>query len=202
MARLRFKTTVPPRGWFFIQQETRLRITGESLDDLAAKVVEHRRYKNLPRATKAEASLDIERQTCSRLGKRECSPEGMEDEWVPVNDVPLISLPAIIGFSRAALEWIASGRELVEKAEAERRAEICKGCPLNNALTGCKCSIFYKMVDKSVPFERRDPGLGICGACQCSLIAKVNLPMNVIEASNGGREIAWPAHCWQYRAKE
>ncbi len=195
MARMRFANTVPPRGWFFIQLETKLRITGESLGDLAAKVVSHRAYKGLPGATLDQAKLDIERQICSRLGKRDCLPEGTSDEWKPVNDVPTLKLSQVMSFSKAAIEWIGSGRELVDKAEADRRAEICKGCPLNNPLVGCKCSIFYKMINKAIPFERRDPGLGICGSCGCSLIAKTNLPASTIKAAESGKT-AYPAHCW------
>lgn len=197
MARLRFKDTVPPRGWFYIQRETNLRIVGESLSDLAVKVAEHRRYKGLPNATKQQASLDIERQICSRLGRRECVAEGVKDEWQPVNDVPLLSLSAILGFSRAMLEWIATGKELVSKEESDRRASICKGCQLNNPVVGCKCSLFYKLVNKSIPFERRDAALGICGVCSCSLQAKVNLPMSVIKASNEQRDLSYPSFCWQ-----
>ncbi len=194
MARLRFKSQVPPRGWFYIEQATKLRIVGESLGDLTSKVVAHRKYRNLVRATTEEASLDIERQVCARLGKRDCSAEGIEDEWTPVDDNPVLRLADVMGFSKAAFEWIKGGQELVPASEADRRAEICKGCPLNAAMTGCKCSIFYKTVALAIPFERRDPALGVCGICRCSLQAKVNLPASVIKASDSGHK--FPAHCW------
>lgn len=197
MARMKFKREVPPRGWSYIQPVTRLKILGESLPDLADKVYRHRLYKGLERASVAEAGLDIERQICTRLGTRECSPEGTADEWVPVTENPTIEMSAVIGFSKAALEWISSGRELVPESEANRRAEICKACPLNNPMTGCKCSIFYKMVNMAVPEARRDPELGVCGACACALQAKVNLPMNVVNESNAGRNLSFPVFCWQ-----
>lgn len=202
MARMRFKNQVPPRGWKYIQQESRLTIEGESMEDLAAKVVEHRRYKSLARATVEEAKLDIERQICTRLTARECISEGINDEWQPIDDNPNITMAAVIGASKAALEFVASGAELVPEAERARRAEICLGCAANSFIRGCRCSIFYKMIDKMVPANRRDPGLGVCGACACSLQAKTNLPANVIKAGDAGRNISYPAHCWIPQLKE
>lgn len=196
MARMRFTRQVPPRGWAYIQQESKLRIEGESIDDLATRVVAHRVYKGLPRATVEEAKLDIERQICTRLTARECISEGIDDEWKPINDNPNITMAAVIGASKAALEFVASGAELVPETERARRAEICLGCAANTFMRGCRCSIFYKMIDRMVPVQRRDPGLGVCGACACSLQAKTNLPANVIKAGDSGRKIEYPSFCW------
>ncbi len=193
---MRFKRSVPPRGWKYLQKESRLTIEGESLDDLAVKVVAHRHYKGLSRASIEEAKLDIERQVCSRLTARECVSEGIDDEWRPINDNPNITLKAVIGASKAALEFVASGAELVPEAERARRAEICKGCAANNRVTGCKCSVFYKMIDRMVPQDRRDPELFVCSCCSCSLQAKTNLPANVIKAGDAGRNITYVAGCW------
>lgn len=202
MARMKFKNQVPPRGWFYVQAESKLRMEGESLEDLARVVVSHRIFKKLPRATIEEAKLDIERQVCTRLTARECSSEGLDDEWKPIDDNPNITMSAVIGASKAALEFVASGAALVPEAERARRAEICLGCAANNFIRGCRCSIFYKMIDKMVPMERRDPGLGVCGVCACSLQAKTNLPANVIIAGDAGRHLQYPAHCWIPQLKE
>src|SRR5438105_2092624 len=144
MARLKFKNQVPPRGWFYIQPESKLRIEGESLDDLAKRVVDHRVYKGLPGQTMNEAKLDIERQVCTRLTSRECASEGTQDEWKPIDDNPNITMAAVIGASKAALEFVTSGSALVPEAERARRVEICLGCAANNFIRGCRCSIFYK----------------------------------------------------------
>lgn len=185
-----------------MQAESKLRMEGESLEDLARVVVSHRIFKKLPRATIEEAKLDIERQVCTRLTARECSSEGLDDEWKPIDDNPNITMSAVIGASKAALEFVASGAALVPEAERARRAEICLGCAANNFIRGCRCSIFYKMIDKMVPMERRDPGLGVCGVCACSLQAKTNLPANVIIAGDAGRHLQYPAHCWIPQLKE
>ncbi|MES2202459.1 MAG: hypothetical protein V4498_09420 [candidate division FCPU426 bacterium] len=172
------------------------------MEDLAARVVQHRIYKKLPRATLDEAKLDIERQICTRLTARECISEGTDDEWKPIDDNPNITMSAVIGASKAALEFVASGAELVPEAERARRAEICLGCAANSFIRGCRCSIFYKMIDRMVPAIRRDPGLGVCGVCACSLQAKTNLPANVIVAGDKGRNLEYPSFCWIPKLKE
>lgn len=198
MARYKFPNQIPPRGFFYIQQETKLRIEGESLNDLIKKVIDHRVYKGLSRTTIEEARLDIERQLCSRLSARECVAEpGLDDQWKPVDDNPNITMSAVISASKAALEFVASGAELVTEEERARRAEICLGCACNVFIRGCRCSVWYKMIDKMIPASRRDPGLGICAVCQCSNSAKTNMPDNVIRASNEGRNLPFPPHCWQ-----
>lgn len=201
MATLRSKNTVPPRGFAFIVPESKLTITEESLDSLVLKVIQHRVHIGTTPTDYETVELEIQRQICSRLTESECRSEGISDEWVPIKDAVGIPSPkAILGFSKAAIEWVASGRDLVPQSEAQRRREICIKCSLNISVGGCKCSLFYKAVAKAIPPERRFPGLGVCIACSCSLTAKVNLPMNVIRESNKGRALDFPGYCWQNEA--
>lgn len=202
MARLRNRRDVPNGGWKYIQKESHLKIEGESLDDLAKKVIAHRAFKGYSRATTDEAKQDIERQICTRMSGRECIAEGLDDEWVPVNAVPLPSLLTVMSASKAAFAFVAGGSQLVDDAERLRRTEICLTCPCNAFLTGCKCSSFYKLLNKTLPMEKRDMGLGVCSICQCSNQLKVNMPANVIKAGDRGRNLAYPAGCWVPAVKE
>lgn len=189
----------PPGGWKFFQKETRLMILGDGPDNLLDLVVAHRKYKNLEPTDREAVWLEIERQLCTRLTKRDCKAEGPNDDWVPMRDEPVhVDYSMIVGFSRAALEWIASGREVVPELEARRRAEICFTCPLNQRSEGClPCSVLYKMIRSSIPEGRSIEGLEVCRACSCDLRSKVNLPMNVIRESNRDRELVFPSFCWQ-----
>jgi hypothetical protein len=196
MPRYKHRGTVPPGGWFYIQKETRLRILGESLTDLSRKVLEHRVYKSLERATLGYAQEDIERQTCLRLDRNQCYAEGADDTWVPVAASPVPKLSAVMAFSKTAFEFIKSGAELVDTAEAKRRTDICLGCPLNTRVTGCKCSIFYKTINQVIPEDRKNPELGVCGICSCSLQAKVNLTADVIRRGETRHDLQYPPHCW------
>lgn len=198
MALLKRKNTQPPGGFTYYQKETRLLLKGDNLSELIDRVIAHRKYKNLPTGDAEEVSLEIQRQICTRLGRHECSAEGIADEWVPIEHAgPLVTLSAITGFSAAALEWIKSGGELVPIEEAQRRREICISCPLNSPVGGCKCSAFYNLVASIVPSERQLEDLHVCHACACSLQAKVHLPMNVVRESNDGRKLDFPVYCWQ-----
>lgn len=199
MALLKFRNEAPPGGWRYFQAETRLMIKGDGPDNLLSNVIEHRKYKGLTPTDRETVWLEIERQLCSRLSERNCVREGPNDDWVPVKEQKsVVDFGAIVGFSRAALEWIGSGREVVPAAEAQRRAAICLACPLNAPSEGClPCSVLYGMIEKSVPKHRRIEGLEICGVCHCSNQAKVNLPADVVRESNRERGLAFPSHCWQ-----
>ncbi len=200
MALLRFSNQVPPMGGFrFRQPESRLVIEGESLTDLVERIRDHRIHKGLAPTDRESIRLEAERQICGRLGLAECKPEGIADEWTPVpagSDV--MSLEKISSFSRAAWEWGKSGGELVPLHEAERRRDICAGCAANtDPGHDCFTCKLGQLIAAAVPAERRFPELHVCGHCGCELRSKVSLPKKVIIASDIGRGIVYPNHCWQ-----
>lgn len=195
MATLKYPATAPPGGFIYLQAETKLRLDGDSLHALIAKVISHRRYKGLKPDDEPTVRLEVQRQICTRLGRNDCTAEEM-DSWVPQPNNPRFTLSDILAFSRTMLELIKSGKGLVNIHEAERRRAICVGCPLNQRATGCKCGILYKMIDAMIPRERRFADLHICGVCHCSNAAKVNVPLAAIRAD--GRKLDFPVHCWQH----
>ncbi len=193
MATLKFPQTAPPGGFRYRQMDTGLTLMGDSLEDLVHRVSSHRRYKGLPRDDAPSVSLDVQRQICTRLGAEDCKAEE-GDPWVPVPVTPRFTLTDILAFSRTALEFIKSGGQMVPIAEAQRRREICAACPLNQPATGCKCAVFYKMVEAFVPRERHWDDMQVCQICHCSNAVKVNVPLSVIEADK--RKLEFPVHCW------
>ncbi len=200
MALLKFRSEVPPLGFWYIQPQSFLRIDGESLKDTAEKVIAHRKYKGFTPIDYPTVVLEVERQICSRLGTFHCQPEKGETTWAPVPmESTMLSVGSVKAASKAAWEWVSSGRELVSEELAKSRAAKCRGCPINQPLTGCKCSSVFKIIEKVVPKEKRLDGLGVCVICQCSLPAKVWLPRNVVDASNDGRKLKFPqdGSCWQ-----
>lgn len=199
MARLKFQNEVPPLGFWYIQPQSRLRIDGESLDDTTNKVIAHRKYKGFEPVEFKVVRLEVERQICTRLGTYHCKAEE-GDKWTPIqSESTMLSVGSIKAASKAAWEWLSSGRELVSAEQAKTRAELCQKCPINQPLTGCKCSSVFKIIERIVPKEKRFDGLGVCVVCQCSLPAKVWLPRNVIDASNAGQKLNFPqdGSCWQ-----
>lgn len=200
MAVLNFQTTQPPGGWTHFQRETEFHIKGDDAQELIDLVVKHRVYRNLPRQSRDEVWLDIQRQICVRLTRQECSPEDKNDPWKPQgNERVRVTMGDVLAFSKASLAWVASGFELAPLEEVKRRADICRKCPMNAPMSGCSCDTFYKAIDAAVSQERRQAGLHVCGACHCSLVAKVNLTEKQVIESNVGRGIVWPqgVDCWQ-----
>lgn len=196
MAILKRLNTTPPGGWQYIQPETKLKLIGDSFDALERNVKAHREHRGIPIPEGAGLSREIQRQICERLTDHDCFPEGEKDPWVPRPNTPLFTLRDILAFSKTALDFIQGGGVLEDIQEVNRRREVCENCPLNSVATGCKCSIFYKAVDAVIPRERRFASLHICGACSCSLVAKVNLPAETIAAGERGADHRFPINCW------
>ncbi len=196
MARLRSKSTYPPRGYNYIQAETRLKIEGENYKALMKKVLDHRIYKGLPRATMDEVVEDVERQICSRLTTRECKPEGIEGELRPVNESQVLSAKTVLVFSKAAFDWLRSGAQIVDIEQMRKRQNTCLSCPLNQPLKACACTPFYKMINALVPAERRNDQLHVCVACGCSIAAKTQMPIKMVLKADEGRNIQYAPGCW------
>lgn len=198
MARLKHPNSAPPGGYTYRQKETGCVITSDNLMGLVLKVRQHRAYKNLLPTDVPTVRLEIERQLCTRLNHEHCTAEP-DDGWVPVKDSAHITLADILAFSKTMLEWLAKGLPLVPMTEAQRRRDICVACPLNRQPSGCKCGLLYRMIASSVPRDRQFDDVHVCGVCQCSLKAKVNLPMGVVESGAQGRNLQYPVHCWQHK---
>lgn len=197
MATLKFPNQAPPGGWRYWQKESRLTIKADSLNALTAKVRSHRQYKGYEPTDATQVRLEIERQICSRLSVNECKSEGVGDEWVPIeNPNSLLDLKKIWSFSKAAVDWAASGRPLVAEEEMRRRAAICADCPLNQPITGCASCGVMGLINQAIPKERRLGGLGGCISCGCSIVALVNAPDGTILTAHAGRKLTPPGWCW------
>lgn len=196
MAKLKFPKQSPVGGWPYRQMDTGFVAEGDSLEAVVKVVIAHRKHLGLTPTDEPTVRAEVERQYCARMGLRDCRAEP-GDDWVPQPDRPRASITNILAFSQAAIAWLGTGREMVEMSELKRRAEICRKCVLNQNLAGCKCARFYKAIEKAIPAERREPGLGYCLACECSLVAKTNLPKSIIDAGNEGKNYPYVATCWQ-----
>lgn len=199
MARLKFPQASPPGGYTYRQKETGCTITSDNLMGLVLKVRQHRAYKGLSPTDVPTVRIEIERQICTRLNHEHCIAEP-GDDWTPVKDSAHIKLSDILAFSKTMLEWFAKGLPLIPMKEAQRRRQVCVDCPLNRQPSGCKCGALYRLIAATVPKERQFEDVHVCGVCQCALKAKVNLPMEVIQAGTKGRDLQFPVHCWQHKA--
>ena len=77
MSRLLDTLTVPPGGWKYTQPQTDCKFFSPNKDEMECEIFRHREYRGLPRQTRREIGLDIERQICSALNNDPafCRPE-------------------------------------------------------------------------------------------------------------------------------
>lgn len=199
MARLKDTRTGPPGGWRYVQPGTGCEIIGMSFPELVERVIEHRKWKQIEGDNSLEAvALEVERQICSGIEGRFCNAEAGEN-YRPIPDHPgSLSVAKVTSASMAFLAFLKGGAELVSPAESAARAAVCRGCRFNRNADGCgACSALFMLMETAIPKARLEHGLKACGACGCALKAKVLMPAAVIAESNRGREITYPAHCWQ-----
>lgn len=199
MAYLKIRSLTPPGGWIYFQSETRKWFSGDQgVEALAEEIAEHRKYRELPRATSDEALEDINIQICERLGPEHCRPDKGED-WRPIKRdfTRNLETEMAVGFTKGFFNFVKGGGKMVDLTEMNRRAEICRGCHLNMKGEGCAgCSSLYHAINSAFSAERQPSGLDICAACGCGLKAKVNMPRATIDAADAGRDLVYPTWCW------
>lgn len=89
------------------------------------------------------------------------------------------------------IEWIASGKEAVERDLADRRAMTCVVCPLNDPGDWTRWFTIpvTRAISKALEKRREwklatisDDRLGVCSACTCPMKLKVHMPLDQILA--------------------
>lgn len=87
------------------------------------------------------------------------------------------------------VSWLAKGAIPVDHREAERRAEICAMCPLNQRsglftyFTIKAGKAIQKEIQRKTSLDlwtTLDPLLGVCKACRCVMELKVHTPADFI----------------------
>lgn len=168
---------------------------------MCERVALHRGYRNLPRTDYQDVVDDVNAQMCERLGPDHCTAR-KGDQWMHIKkdfSNGIDGETALAG-SRALLDFLKSGRQMVEDAESLRRADICRSCHLNTPAQGCgNCSSLATATARLVPENRRYSGLNVCAACGCGLQLKVNVPLDIIEASEKHRDLTYPQNCWLHK---
>ncbi len=186
----------PPDGWRYLQKETQTWIRADIHDELVESVRDHRLYKGLTPTDRESVSQDIQRQICLGATKGVCKPE-KDESYSPFDDMArTLSLKKIAAFTETLVEWFKTGGTMVDKIEATRRANICRGCPFNRPIPNCVCTPFYQLIAALIPNDRKEMGLFVCGLCGCSLQAKVLAPLDVVKEGNPPG-LKLPEWCWQ-----
>lgn len=206
MPTLKLPRQAPPGGWRYFQPETKLWFDGsdQGVEDMCEKISSHRKYRQLVRASKAEAWEDVQAQLCERLGPEHCYA-GRDEQWTPIKKdfSQNVSGEQIFAFTKVILTAAHDGKAWAPLDEVVVRADICSRCHLNTPTEGCfTCSALKVATAGLIPTQRKFPGLHVCAACGCGLELKVNVTREIIDTADEGRNLIYPKHCWLSKAPQ
>ncbi len=103
---------------------------------------------------------------------------------------PGVSVATASSFLRFMIKRLRS-KSLVSPEVSERRAEVCRRCPMAQPILGCSiCKDALKWAG-ALPIEVAIPEA--CGACGCHLRSKVQFPRELL---GGAEEHPYWESCW------
>ncbi len=176
--KLKNRSVIPYGGqWYYKDPHSGQEFRWYQFDVLVDKIRAHRQANNYP--VGLEFEQEIENQVCIN------HPEEAEpfDPRIPRKRKFVIG-DIIRGTSVMMQHWIA-GSPLVERSEAERRAQICKRCTYNDDFSKpCSigiCGELKNVVSSIVNHQGTvyDKDLKACQLCGCFLQAAIWLPLEV-----------------------
>lgn len=187
----------PPGSWRFTQKESGLTISSVTFFDLVRKVAQHRYNNNYP--TIGNIAEEIENDICQHM-----VPEDQANYCeIGVRSQKSIHWSEVQRFLTDLVGWIKVGFKPVEQEEAERRAAICKTCPMNIGMHGCgTCRQTLDGIRETVMklSTSKDADLRACGVCGCELKTAVFVPIAVL--NKGQKDLVFPKWCWQAKDSE
>lgn len=182
----------PPTKWEYTQFETGHRFYEPDFDALVDAVRKHRVSNLLERSSLKETYEDIEDQICHRSPSHVCKGADFEPSNLSASTV-------FHAMTALAETW--KNVELVELNEAERRADLCRRCPMNQPSKGCfgRCADAFRDLFISMNRGRttaHDDSLSSCEICGCSNQATVHFPLSVLHTDRQHYFDRVP-HCWR-----
>lgn len=179
----------------------RIHDRANALADTPAKLIEEQICARQPEICRE--STESEREESMTMDSGETIVlEGQAQQ--PAQIVPpkpakpkLPSVKDVVKATKALSRWTIGGRKKVTPEHAAQRAKVCFGCPKHVGIQDCPACTTQQLhnaislVVGRMNFTGRD-ALKVCGACGCSLKAKVQLPIDYLREQNEDL----PAHCW------
>lgn len=197
--KLKSRGIIPHGGYFHVLDPlTGNRISAVHWDHLMTKVKEERRAMGAPIGL--ELDQEVEQWACI------AHPDEVEvvDERLPKRRS--LNLDDVVRGTQVLFAFKLAGSPLVSQEEANRRAAICRVCPMN-LMWSQSCSVCAK-VENAVQAvvgnvrTKHDQQLFSCSICACSLKAAVHIPNAILNKANNAEmnrafELAAEAfNCW------
>jgi hypothetical protein len=175
--RLLSRILMPHGGLFHIEDPlTKKPIEGTHFEMVYNRAVAYRKANSIPIGLDFEDEL--ENAVCNAY-PQECAVSKS------ALGVPSVA-PGLYDVVRASAVMInhkVNDSELVSQEEANRRAQICRACPLRSQMT-LPCSRCISALENVVGWITKsrgtpyDENLSACGVCRCFISASVWLPLS------------------------
>lgn len=198
--KIRPEISFPPGGWQFLQPETGFKAPHPGYENRfkTAKTIAAHRRSNPHKFTdfsETKALADLETFTWHRLrgDPKYCIvPATAQPETSPAEKKSpgvMARIARLAGAVKTFRSWIGDGMEPVSYAQAQSRANVCEGCPLNhkgdvlNRIAGTVAGAIkdQMQVKQHLHLEiLNEDKLGTCAACECHLPLKVWVPLENI----------------------
>lgn len=193
MLRFTDPNTSPPGGnYLYTQLETSYELKSPSLTALLKQIRAHRVANNIPIGV--AINQEIENACCKELLARYPNYNGCVDSNDQTPFRGKMNISHVFDFLKTAAVWLAKGAKFVDQAEANRRAEICLGCPKNSDIGNCiPCGAGSLLKSIKGGSTLLDDKLHVCGACGCYLPAKIWFPKEVMTREGVTYQVG---RCW------
>jgi len=171
--------------WRYAQPETGAVFTGFSYGLMRELVIKHRKAMGFP-----FDDADFQDELCRQNTAIDCS-----GRVIPPGERHM-TIADVRRFMSSLSSWDGS---FVDQEEAERRATICAGCPMNVVVHGCKgCGGILKWVNEKLGGNAtsKDRALESCAVCGCYNAVSVWIPL---EAQNTDG-LTFAEGCWKVAA--
>jgi len=194
------KSMTPPGGFRYTQTESQTEFRTITFKDILDKVRLHRLANGYMMGPGWEDKLESD--MCENY---EVGVWRFVDEPAATAGPRSVKVSDVLNFLKFAANWLSSGAQLVEPEIAEKRAEICRGCPLNQPIEGCSpCVQMAERVSRLVGARatKHDARLHGCSICGCQIRAMVWFPLESLQKSMTDSMFdAAPSWCWKAERK-
>lgn len=185
----------PPGGWKLTVEQTGVTITAPFFRILHQRVAAHMRANSIP------ISDDFDEwcadAACRETGCGRPFCNGALEKEIS-GKLPYLTLAMAKRFIET-MSIVIRERRFVPREEAERRAEICRGCELATSIGGCKgCSSVFRRMERALKHDPipMPPNKEFCGACGCVIRLKVLIPNDILDRAEAERP-KYATQCWR-----
>ena len=196
--KLKHLQAIPYGGAFrIVDPLTGVSSAGLQFENLLQKMIKAREANGVP--VGLSFADEVEKWACLQY------PEECEDTDPNAPKRRNLTLTDVINGTRVMVAFKMAGSPLVDRTEAERRAQICIRCPMNQGFakscTGT-CAELQAVVASVTGHigTQYDANLHACGICGCFLQSAIHLPLEIQckgVSDQMKRQFANVPNCWK-----